>query len=367
VVFQFAISAFMIISTLFIGHQLKFLREKDPGFKSDQLILVKLNNGAVQRQRATFRQELLKQPGFVNASFTSGHPGGFYDATTVNIQGREERMRMRTLWSDDDLVNTMDLTMAEGRFFSPAFPADTLSSVVLNETAVRQLGWTNEEAIGKRVILSQFDSVYKDVIGIVKDYHFSSLKEMIEPLIISNHNRRGHLLVKISGREISQSVASLEQLWSSFNTGFPLEFVFIDEVLARHYASETVQGKVFTLFSIVSVAIACLGILGLASYIASQRKKEIGIRKVLGATAKQVSILLMKDLLSLVLIAITLAIPVGYLVMERWAQSFAYRAPFNPVIFIFGSLSVFVIAMVIIGLNASKVAMQDPVKSLRTE
>jgi len=180
-------------------------------------------------------------------------------------------------------------------------------------------------------------------------------------------NRRGQLLVKMSGNNIKQSVANLEKLWSSYNTGFPLEFVFIDDVLDRLYTAEKVQGKIFTVFSIISVAIACLGILGLASYIAAQRKKEIGIRKVLGATTNQVSVLLMKDLLRLVLIANLLAVPIGYWAMEKWSQGFAYRVALHPGIFIIGALAVFVIAMLIVGLNATKVAMQNPVKSLRTE
>ena len=365
VVFQFGISAFMIISTLFIGQQLRYMGEKDLGFNSDQLMQVRLNNGLIHSQRHDFKERLLRENGFISASFASGHPGGFYDATTVMIQG-EENMRMRTLWADEDLMKTMDLSMVEGRFFSKEF-ADSSSSVLLNETAVRQLGWKNEDAIGRMVMLSQFDSVYKEVVGVVKDYHFTSLKEKIEPLVISYMNRRGQLLVKMSGNNIKQSVANLEKLWSSYNTGFPLEFVFIDDVLDRLYTAEKVQGKIFTVFSIISVAIACLGILGLASYIAAQRKKEIGIRKVLGATTNQVSVLLMKDLLRLVLIANLLAVPIGYWAMEKWSQGFAYRVALHPGIFIIGALAVFVIAMLIVGLNATKVAMQNPVKSLRTE
>jgi putative ABC transport system permease protein len=366
VVFQFGISAFMIISTIFIGQQLRYMGEKNLGFDSDQLVMVRLNNTLIYNQRHAFKERLLQQQGFVSASFASSQPGGFYDATTVMIQGREENMRMRTLYADEDFLKTMDLSLAEGRFFSREF-ADSSSSVLLNETAVRQLGWKNEEAIGRRVMLSQFDSVYKEVVGVVKDYHFTSLKEKIEPMVISCTNRRGQLLVKMSGNNIQQSVASLEKLWSAYNTGYPLEFVFIDDMLDRLYTAEKVQGKIFTVFSIISVAIACLGILGLASYIAAQRKKEIGIRKVLGATTNQVSVLLMRDLLKLVLIANSLAIPIGYWAMEKWSQGFAYRVALHPAIFIIGALAVFVIAMLIVGLNATKVAMQNPVKSLRTE
>ena len=174
-------------------------------------------------------------------------------------------------------------------------------------------------------------------------------------------------MIKFSGNDIPNTIASIENAWASYNSGFPLEFHFMDDVIGRLYRAEAIQGKMFTVFSILSVIIACLGILGLAAYIASQRKKEMGIRKVLGATAQQVSFLLMKDLMRLVLISIIIAIPVGYYAIEKWSSSFAYRVPLDPMPFALGALTVFVIAMIIIGLNATKVAMQNPVKSLRTE
>lgn len=367
VIFQFGISGFMIISTLFIGQQLRYMRQKDLGFNAGQLMVVTLNNGAINRERLAFRESLLEHNEFTAATFTSGYPGGFYDATTVNIGGEETNMRMRTLWTDAEFLTTMDLSMAAGRFFSRDFPSDSSAAAILNETAVRQLGWTNEEALGKRVILSQFDSVYKEVIGVVEDYHFTSLKEKIEPLVISHLNGRGNLLLRVRGENLSESVAKLEAIWNSYQTGFPADFVFLDDVIARLYAAEVVQGRIFTLFSVISVVIACIGILGLAAYIASQRQKEIGIRKVLGATTGQVSLLLMKDLLILVFIANLLAIPVCYWAMDGWLEGFAYRIGMQPVIFVIGALFVVVIASIIVGVNASRVAMQNPSRALRTE
>ena len=365
VVFQFVISSFMIIATLFVAQQLQFMRAKDLGFNTTQLMIVRVNNGEIDR--ATFKERLLREKGVLHATYTSGHPGGFYDASTVNIQGESQGMRMRTLWTDEDLLQTMDLSLVAGRFFSRNFPADATSSVILNETAVRQLGWNNETAIGKRVILSQFDSLYKEVVGIVGDYHFTSLKEKIEPMIISHRSDRGHLLVKLAGSDLPTTIGRIEKIWKSYDSGFPLEFTFMDEIIDRLYTSETRQGKIFTVFAFISVGIACLGILGLASYMASQRTKEIGIRKVLGASANQVSVLLMKDLLILVIAADFLAIPLGYWAIEKWSEGFAYRVSLGSGIFIIGALSVFALAMMIVALNVSRVAAQNPVKSLRTE
>jgi putative ABC transport system permease protein len=367
VIFQFGISGFMIISTLLIGQQLRYMRDKDLGFQADQLIIVRLNNGLINRERTSFREALLQENQFTRASFSSGHPGGFYDATTVNIQGQEANMRMRTLWADHEFLETMNLSMASGRFFSEAFPADSTNAAILNETAVRQLGLTNEEVLGKRLILSQFDSVYKEVVGVVRDYHFTSLKERIEPLVISYLTDRGDLLVRMSGDNIPLAMSNLEKVWNSYNTGFPMDIVFLDDLIGRLYTAEVVQGKIFTIFALISVIIACIGILGLASLISAQRKKEIGIRKVLGATSGQVSGLLMKDLLKLVLIANILAIPAVYWAMERWLQTFAYRIVVNPLIFLGGAFAVFFIALLIVGMNATKVARQNPVNSLRTD
>jgi putative ABC transport system permease protein len=367
VIFQFGISGFMIISTLFIGEQLRYMRQKDLGFQPDQLVVVRLNNALIDRQRFAFREALLQENAFSHASLTSGYPGGFYDASTVNIEGSEENIRMRTLWTDPEFLETMGLSMAAGRFFSSSIPADSLGSVVVNETAVRQLGWNPEEAIGKRVTLAQFDGAYKEIVGVIQDYHFTSLKQKIEPLIISYDDDTRNLLVTVSGADIPEAIAALNEIWSSYNTGFPLDFVFLDEVIGRLYQAEAVQGKIFTLFSVISVLIACLGIFGLATYIASQRSKEIGVRKVLGASVPQVSALLMKDLLVLVIIANLVAVPVGYAAMELWLQGFAYRVGLDPLVFVAGAGLVFLLASVIVGINASRVAIQNPVQSLRTE
>ena len=367
VIFQFGISGFMIISTLFIGQQLRYMREKDLGFQPDQLIVVNLNNGLINRERFSFIETLLRDKHFSTASLASGYPGGFYDATTVLIEGHEENMRMRTLYTDDAYLRTMNLSMAAGRFFSKDFPGDSANAVILNETAVRQLGWEPDQALGKRVRLAQFEDEYKEIVGVIADYHFTSLKQKIEPLVISHLNDRGNLIVRMDGKDIQEAMARLEDVWNSYDTGFPADVIFLDDVIDRLYRSEIVQGKIFTLFSIISVCIACLGILGLGTYIASQRTKEIGIRKVLGATTSQVSALLVKDLLWLVLIANIIAIPAGYYAMDKWLEGFAYRIGIHPAVFVLGSGAVFLIAALIAGVNASRVARQNPVTSLRTE
>lgn len=369
VVFQFCISVFMIITTLFIDRQLTFMRNKDLGFVTDNIAVVRLNNRMVGENIEEFKTRLLVEKGFLNVSISSGYPGGFYDATTINVEGSEtERIRMRTLITEEDFLATMNIELVGGRFFDKQIRDDGERSVVLNETAVKQLGWTVEEAIGKRVLRAQFDSAYKEVIGVVADYHFTSLKEKIEPLIVSYGTIGwGSLLVRLKDSDLHEQVAKVQQVWDSYGTGFPLELAFMDDVVNQLYSMEEKQGRIFKMLSIISLLIASLGVLGLASYLTAQRKKEIGIRKVLGAAENQIALLLTRDLLLLVLIAILLATPLGYWAIEQWSQSFAYRVSVDVSIFILGSGFVFLIAVVIVGFNALRAASENPVNSLGAE
>jgi putative ABC transport system permease protein len=367
VAFQFGISIFMIIATLVIGRQLDFMREKDLGFAREQVLMVRMNNEVIRDRRENFRNALMSLREVQFVSSMTGHPGGgYFDATTVNVEGFEEKIRMRTLFADEDFSRVLSLDFAAGRSFSRAYPSDPGSSVILNETAVRQLGWEPGEAIGKRVRLAQFDSVFKQVVGVVKDFHFLSLKVKIEPLIISCQ-ARGAMLVKLSGDNMTRTLSDMEKLWKTYDTGFPLEWMFLDEMVNRLYRKESEQGKIFTCFSILSVFIACLGILGLTSFLVTQRRKEIGIRKVLGADTGQLSFLLMKDTMELVLAANLLAIPIGYFAIEMWLESFAYRIPISPVVFLSGSLIVFIAAFVIVGIRVAQTALENPTKALRSE
>lgn len=371
VVVQFSISIFMIIATLFIGYQLRYMRNKDLGFDKDQLLVVRINNRVVGEQHQTLKERVLAQAGVAEASFVTGYPGGFYDASTVAVEGREETIRMRTLWTDENFDRTMGVEIAAGRPFSRDIPSDRYDAVMLNETAVRQLGWTAEEAIGNRVMIAQFDSTYKQIVGVVRDYHFTSLREKIEPLIISYGDTgmlgRSNLCVKLSGGEIHDAVAALEKIWNGFGSSFPFEWFFLDERVQQLYAKEGTQSRLFTVFSTISVVIACLGIFGLTSFIATQRRKEIGVRKVLGASSEQVSVLLMKDMMMLVVLSNLFAIPAGYWAISRWLDGFAYRATMQPAIFLYAALIVLGIAMVIVGLRAAWSARENPVNSLRTD
>jgi putative ABC transport system permease protein len=366
VVFQFAISIFMIIATLLIGQQLKYLQEKPLGFTQDQVIRVRMNNASIVQQRNSFRERLLSIPAVRHVSFASGFPGGFFDATTARVEGSETPVRMRTLWADEAYANTLELEMVTGRWFSNEFPGDSLSSIILNETAVRDLGWQPADAIGKRVMMAQFDSTYKSVVGVVKDFHFLSLRQRVEPLAIA-YNDRGSLLIKVSGLDFNSTLSQIQEQWDGFSTAFPLEWSFLESLMNVHYQSEAVQAKVFSTFSFVSMFISVLGIFGLTTHLAVQRKKEISIRKILGANVPELSFLLIKDLLTLVAVAGFIAMPLAYLAVNRWLENFAYHATPHLAIFLVGGGLVFLFALLTAGLKAMATASENPVENLKTE
>lgn len=368
VVFQFCISLFMIITALFIDKQLTYMKSKDLGFITNNVAVVRLNNRMIGTNIVEFKDRILPEKYIESVSISSGYPGGFYDATTIRIQDETKNIRMRTLFTDEDYLNTLNIGMIAGRFFSKDIKDDGERSVVMNETAIKEMGWTAEEALGKRIQLAQFDSIYKEVVGVVEDYHFTSLKEKIEPLVISyGIIGWGNLLVRFEGNDFQQQVEIVQHVWDSYETGFPLQLSFLDDVVNQLYSMEEKQGRIFKILSVISVLIASLGVLGLASYLTVQRKKEIGIRKVLGASVSQVSFLLMKDLVILVVVAIAITIPIGYWAINQWSQSFAYRTTVGITVFAFGSGIVLLIALLIVGANALRAAAENPVIALRTE
>jgi len=366
VVFQFAISIFMIIATLLIGQQLKYLQEKPLGFTQDQVIRVRMNNASIAQQRNSFREKLLTIPTVQQVSFASGFPGGYFDATTTLVEGSDTPLRMRTLWADEAYAKTLELEMVTGRWFSDEFPSDSLSSVILNETAVRELGWQPTEAIGKRIMMAQFDSTYKSVVGVVKDFHFLSLRQRVEPLTIA-YNDRGLLLVKVSGVDFNSTLSQIQQQWDGFGTALPMEWSFLESLMNAHYQSEAVQARVFSTFSIVSMVISVLGIFGLTTHLAVQRKKELSIRKILGANVPELSFLLIKDLLTLVAAAGLVAIPLAYWAINLWLENFAYHATPRLAIFLIGGGMVFLFALLTAGLKAMVTASENPVDNLKTE
>ena len=371
VIIQFAISTTLIIGTIIIKSQLDFIQSKDLGFRKDHLLVINNASSIGRNNIETFKQQILKNPDFVSATassimFQSGIPGSGY---LYNKRSGNDPVSMQFLDVDYDFVKTYRVKMKIGRFFLKDFTTDS-SAVVLNEAAVKSFNAVNP--VGKE--LSRIDplngmKVYH-IIGVVKDFNYESLHQTIRPLVfhLSPVNQASTFLtIRLKSNDLTRIVKSLENTWGNFVTGDKPYITFVDENLARMYQAEGKIGTITTIFSLISIFIACLGLFGLAAFVTEKRTKEIGIRKTLGASVVEIVILLSKEFTKWVILANIIAWPVAYLVMNNWLQNFAYRISIGWSVFIFSAVIALIIAIATVCSHAIKAATANPVESLRYE
>jgi putative ABC transport system permease protein len=385
VIFQFAISVILMICTIVVNQQMQYVLGDQLGFKRDHIISVEgiwhLRNtfnsgGPMVDNRQSFVDEISKMAGVEDITECSDLPGNDDSgggATWVALENNASRTQ-RILQVDDRYQKLLDLQLIKGRFFSKAFPTDSLS-LVLNEQAVADFGLKNP--IGSRIISKESNFNPLDgkgqfvftVIGVVKDFHFQSLHKKIAPLIFVNSNKFGwgSAGVRIKGDHFKTTVSNIEKTWKQFDAKDDFRFSFLDQNLVAQYKSEKTEQRLFTLFSLLAILIACIGLFGLASYSTIQRTKEISIRKVLGAMPGNIIMILSRDFLSLVIIASLIAFPVGWWAMHSWLQNFDYRVGVSWWIFLFAGAVAVLIAMLTISYQAVKAAVANPTKSLKTE
>ena len=375
VIFQFAISVILIIATIVVNIQMKYMLGNKLGFKKDHVIVVERTD-LVEDQFPAFKNELLGISGVESASGTSTMPGNqnFFGTTWQEV-GSKSPMTGRGMIVDEDYNKTLGLELKEGRFFSKDFSTDTLS-VVLNEKAAKELGL--KTAIGSRLTSTdEFfngpdNAIYTyNVIGVVKDFHYHSLHEPISPLVIINSrkfgSRSGLMALRVTGDNFKSSLAGIENAWKKFVKEKPFNYYFLDKTLAAQYKAEQTTQRIFTIFSGLAIFIACIGLLGLAAYATQQRTREISIRKILGASESSIVTMLSKDFLKLVLISSAIAFPLAWWAMNKWLQDFAYRVDVGWWIFIAAAMLAVLIALLTISTQALKAAFTSPVKNLRTE
>jgi putative ABC transport system permease protein len=367
VIVQFSISMFMIIFTLIVYKQMSHINNSDLGFDKDQIVLLELNYNTINQQIESFSNILSAYDGINSLSLSSSYPGGYHDTNAVKVEGVEEQPKFRTLFTDESFVSTYGLEIASGRNFSKEYSTDVDNALLLNERAVKELGWTNEEAVGKRMYLTFIDSTYREVVGVVKDYHFSSLKTDVEPLIIDMSDRTSLMSIKIkSGSDVRETLSFIESEWSK-SVPFKPEFTFLNESIDNLYQAERLQSRLFIFFASVSIFIASMGIFGLASYTVVQRKKEIGIRKVLGATILGISKLLTGDYVKLILIANLIAWPLSYYAANLWLIDFASRTTIGVEVFVVALFAGLFIALGSVVFQSMRAATANPVDSLKDE
>ena len=371
VVFQFTISTALIIGTIVVFNQLKYMQDQDLGFNKTQEVAINyFGDSAVQVNTEYIRHELSAIPGVKGISFSSNVPGTAPDnwyLRIANPNGNMQGANLNFYVVDFDFFKQYDIHLAGGRSFSQAFTTDSTHAIVLNEAAARSLGYGDPgKAVGRKFNMWGTDGV---IIGVAKDFHYRSLQESIQPLAfrIMHPGFYGLISVKISGDHVPRTLAALGDRWRSLAPERPFQYSFVDEDFAKLYSSEDRFQRVFLYFGLLAIFISCLGLLGLAAYSTIQRTKEIGIRKVLGAGEMRIVGLLSKEFLRLVLIALIIASPIAWFAMHHWLQDFAYRTPIAWWVFPLAAAMAVLITFLTVGFHAIKAAIADPVDSLRTE
>ncbi|NQV19135.1 MAG: ABC transporter permease [Armatimonadetes bacterium] len=379
VIFQLAISIFLIAVTLIVHRQLEYSRNFKVGYNKEHVLIIPSTPMELRGKYDQFRSELLTNPLILNAGGSSRvPPGGLHSSLGIRAEGisKEMSMAMQTVWTDFNFIETMQLELASGRSFSQEFGSDAASAFIINESAVKKIGWTNEEAIGKGFgssVIENWDSGQwqnrdGQIIGVLKDFHFESMHHKIVPVVYFVAPQMAwQYVIRIALQNTEQAMEFIEQKWEQFNPNQPFVYSFVDTEFDELYRAEQLQGKIFTIFAALAIFVACLGLVGLASFTAEQRTKEVGIRKVLGATETNLILLITKEFTLLVIVSFAAAAPVAWYFMNNWLQNFAYHVALNAGTFILAGIICLIIVWLTVGFQALKVAVKNPIDALRYE
>jgi putative ABC transport system permease protein len=370
VVVQFTISIVLIIGTIIIFSQLNYMRNTALGFEKEQILIIPISDESTVKSLAPLKEDVKNYPGIINVAASSHVPGQttYYNPFLPEGFTREEMPWMGQLNVDCDFIPTMGIELLAGRNFSSELETDQRLSVIINETAAKRFGW--EDPVGKTIgtFTSATAMMKRTVIGVVKDFHIESLHKEIGPLLITNNPEwLNSLSVRLSPHNIPETLGFLSKKWRQYNPLRPFQYSFLDESFDAQYRADERLSQIFSYFSILAIFIACLGLFGLASYTAEQRTKEIGIRKILGASISGIVKLLTEEFSRWVLFANIIAWPVAYFAMRKWLQGFAYRTSIGFLTFVWSALIALSIALLTVSYQALKAAKANPVKSLRYE
>jgi len=373
VTLQFVVSIVLIASTILVNQQLKFLQNKKLGFDKDNVVVLTLPRDSDSAKLETFKTSLTSNSGIRSVGASSSVPGPIIPVNLVNDGSVDlsKAQSMQMLFIDNDFISTMNMKLLAGRNFSRDHPTDRTEGFILNEEAVKNMGWSSAaEAIGKTFQWVQPNEVIKSgkVTGVVQDFNITPLKSAIQPLVMHiNPLRFQYLYVRFDQSKADHIISTIEKTFNKFYAKQSFEYSFLDDTLAMLYKSEKKLGIIFSYFSFLAILIACLGILGLSLYSTQQRIKEIGIRKVIGASVARITILLIKEFVQPIFIATIIAVPIVWYGMNKWLEDFAYRVSIGWWVFAISGTVALLIALFTISFQAIKAAIANPVKSLRTE
>lgn len=377
VVFQFTISIALISATLLIYNQMDYLLNKPLGFERDQVVVIEngfsINNDPNNpnwERFETFKNEIVNLPNVRGAGYTSALPGDVLQGFIVRVPGygEKESLVTRMIAVDDDFLPNMNMEILEGRNFSKNYN-DSLSAII-NLATKEKLSLT--DPIGKKIVhVDDSSQVSYTIVGVVNDFHFESLHTEVEPMVLTKMGSAQSFVnkytVKVEAENVKEALAGIEEVWGRFVPNAPLRYYFLDESLEQFYQSEQTSGKLFTAFTSLAIIVACIGLLGLSAFIINQKRKEIGVRKVLGGSVFSIVFLLSKDILKLILIATLIAIPAAYFWADNWLQNFAYSTGVSWVVFVLAGVGALFIALLTVSYQSTKAAMANPVESLRDE
>ncbi len=366
VVIQFTISVVMIVCTLVVFSQLKYLKNMDQGFNQENVLALELNQG-MGRKYPVLKRTLMENNDIKYVTSTNTQMGEGSAKVIFNIetdQGMAQR-GVNFAVVDHDFIDALGIEMVSGRDFQQDMPSDTLTGVVVNETLANRLGW--KDAIGKKVQLGDGGQINARVIGVMKDYHQTGMYNEIESLLLVYRELNNIIYVKLSGNNSEQTLSFIESKWKEVFPDQPFTYTYLSERFNRQFEADENRGLIFTIFTILAILIACFGLFGLASYMVEQRTKEIGIRKVFGANENVIIRLISRDFIILIVISIIIAVPAAYYIMSNWLENYVYRTKIGAILLIGAALLTIVITFITISFKAYQAAIMNPANSIRTE
>ena len=378
VIFQFSVSLVVIIGLLVINKQLDFIQNQSLGFHKEQIVIVH-DAYTLDSNLDAYKEQLLNEPEFKSATISSHLPVSgfsmndqtFWPKGQDPVQSNSSSLQVWRV--DEDYIPTLGMEITEGRNFSKERGTDE-NTVILNEALAERFGFENPFGEVITTFTQNPDGSFDNenlreftIIGVVKNFHFRSLKESITPLGLFKGNSRGNVIFKINTENASIALSKIENTWAEMAPGQPFSYSFLDDRFDQMYRSEDKVSNLVFAFSVLIILIACLGLFGLSAYSAEQRTKEIGIRKVLGASVAGIVSLVSKDFIKLILISFFIAAPVGYFIMNQWLKEFTYKTNIGFDVFLISGIGIVLIAAITVSWQSIKAALTDPVKSLKSE
>jgi putative ABC transport system permease protein len=370
VVVQFVISITLIAGTLVVYQQLSFMRQKNLGFDKENILVIN-NVEKLGDQLESFRNEVAGYPGVARAAVTMDVPGrGMYEDIFTR-EGSDAKLPISQIKIDDHFFKLMNFELVKGRSFEEDRPSDH-NAVIINETTARLFNWTPQEAVGSKIIFPGNENSSHEIIGVVKDFHFQSLRQNITPLLFGHVKSTmwgdmRALAIKFQSGDISDIISRAEMQWTKVLQDTPMEYTFLDQELAKQYQEENRLGGMFGIFSSLSIIIAIIGLVGLVAYSTEIRKKEIGVRKVFGASTSRLVLMINSQYLKLIVIALVGSIPLSWWLIDQWLKSFVFRIELNPVIFVLAGIIEIVIAILCVGYLSFRAANLNPAHVLKDE